>query len=98
MMLMKKPRPTDTSIRYLLMMDWGHDEFNPSEVRAAMIKEAACPTRMKPKITVRSEVPVLTSIDQAEFFLATLAAENDLDPIELFTAVKHWIEQKRADQ
>jgi hypothetical protein len=83
---------------YLLMMEWAHDESKPLEVRAAMIKEAASYTCTKPKITVRSEVPVLSSIEQAETFLATLAAENDLDPIELMTAVRHWIDSRRAGQ
>ena len=51
---------------YLVMMEWAHDEFKPLEVRGAMIKECASYTCMKPKITIRSEVPVLTSIEQAE--------------------------------
>ena len=80
------------------MMEWAHDESKPLEVRAAMIKEAASYTCTKPKITVRSEVPVLSSIEQAEAFLATVAAENDLDPIELMTAVRHWIDSRRAGQ
>ena len=83
---------------YLLMMEWAHDKSKPLEVRAAMIKEAASYTCTKPKITVRSEVPVLSSIEQAEAFLATVAAENDLDPIELMTAVRHWIDSRRAGQ
>ena len=81
---------------YLVMMEWAHDEFKPLEVRGAMIKECASYTCMKPKITIRSEVPVLTSIEQAEFFLAAIAAENDLDPIELARMVGHWIDSKRA--
>ncbi len=89
----------DTNIPILLIaMEWAHDESKPLEVRAAMIKEASSYTCTKPKITVRSEVPVLTSIDQAESFLATVAAENDLDPIELMTAVRHWIDSRRAGQ
>lgn len=83
---------------YLLMMDWAHDESKPLEIRAAMIKEAASYTCTKPKITVRSEVPVLSSIEQAEAFLATIAAENDLDPIELMTAVRQWIDSKRGGE
>ena len=62
---------------YLLMLEWAHDESKPVEVRAAMIKEAASYTCTKPKITVRSEVPVLSSVEQAESFLATLAVENE---------------------
>ena len=70
--------------------------LNLFEVRGAMIKECASYTCTKPKITVRSEVPVLSSIEQAEAFLATVAAENDLDPIELMTAVRTWIDSRRA--
>ena len=83
---------------YLVMVEWAHDETKPLEIRAAMLKECASYTCTKPKLTVRSEVPVLSSVEQAEFFLATLAVENDFDPIELMTVIKHWIESKRAGQ
>jgi hypothetical protein len=95
MMPTKRPR-RKRKHSYLLMLDWAHDESKPVEVRAAMIKEAASYTCTKPKITVRSEIPAFTSVDQAESFLATIAAENDLDPIELATMVRHWIDSKRA--
>ncbi len=81
---------------FLVMTQWAHDETKPLEVRAAMLKECASYTCTKPKITVRSEVPVLTSLEQAESFLGTIAAENDLDPVELANVVKHFIESKRA--
>ena len=68
---------------YLLMMEWAHDEFKPLEVRAAMIKEAASYTCTKPKITVRSEVPVLSSIEQAEFFLPRLLLKTTSIPLNL---------------
>lgn len=83
---------------YLLMMEWAHDKSKPLEVRAAMIKEAASYTCTKPNLTVRTEVPVLTSIEQAEAFLAALATENDFDPIELVSVVRHWIDSKREGQ
>ena len=57
-----------------------------------MIKECASYTCTKPKKTVEVQVPVLSTIEQAEAFLATLAAENDLDPVELAAMVRHWIE------
>lgn len=76
---------------YLIMMQWAHDEFKPLEVRGAMIKECASYTCTKPKKTVEVQVPVLSTIEQAEAFLATLAAENDLDPVELAAMVRHWI-------
>jgi hypothetical protein len=83
---------------YLVMMEWAHDESKPVEIRAAMLKECASYTCTKPKLTIRSEVPVLTSIEQAEAFLATLTAESELDPIELLTAIRHWIDSKRDGQ
>ena len=63
-----------------------------------MIKECASYTCTKPKKTVEVQVPVLSTIEQAEAFLATLAAENDLDPVELAAMVRHWIESKRGGQ
>jgi hypothetical protein len=83
---------------FLVMMQWAHDESKPVEIRAAMLKECASYTCTKPKLTIKSEVPVLTSIEQAEAFLATLTAESDLDPIELLTAIRHWIDSKREGQ
>ena len=63
-----------------------------------MLTECASYTCTKPKKSVELQVPVLTSIEQAEAFLVTIAQENELDPVELMAAVKHWIESKRAAQ
>ena len=88
---------------YQEMMEWVHDASKPLEIRAAMLKECASYTCVKPKQTIGIEpetVPVFQSEDQAEQFLAEFIATiaPDLDPIELATMTRQYIMSKREGE
>jgi hypothetical protein len=82
-----------------LMYEWAMDPNLPIEIRAAMLKEYASYLCHKPKqtIAVESTVPVFSSAEQAEEFLAEFIAAiaPDLEPAELATMTRQFILSKR---
>jgi hypothetical protein len=85
---------------YLQMAEWANDETKPLEFRGSMVKECAAYRCPKPKETrsIQFDIQQLTSVEQAEASIVAIATENDLDPVELITAIRHWIDSKRAGQ
>ena len=84
---------------YLMMAEWANDESKPLEIRAAMLKECAAYRCVKQKQTLAVEqtVPIFSSEDQAEQFLAEFisAMAPDLEPAELTNMIRSWIISKR---
>jgi hypothetical protein len=86
---------------YLRMMEIANDPNTSEERRDAFLKECAsyaCPKAGVIQHQLVSEVQQPTSIEHAEDILAQLFAElaPELDPIQLATMLKAWIESKRS--
>jgi hypothetical protein len=85
---------------YLQMMEIVNDKTQPAARRDAFLIE--CGRLVKPKSGFQPaiSIPDISTIEDAERFLATLVLEGgpDLDPVQLSTLVKNWIESKRAGQ
>jgi hypothetical protein len=83
---------------YLQMAEWANNPNIEMSIRSDMLKACASYRCPKPKEShhVELTVPPLTTIEQAEAFLASLAAETDLEPLELIATIRHWIDSKRS--
>jgi hypothetical protein len=86
---------------FLRMMEIANDESQPTERRDTMLLAAAsyaCPKAGTIQHQFVAEVQQPTSIEQAENILSQLFVElaPELDPIQLVTVIKAWIESKRA--
>jgi hypothetical protein len=81
---------------YLMMAEWANDESKPLEIRATMLQKCASYRGIKPKQTVAigREVPTFTTEEQAQAFLAEFisAMAPDLEPAEIASMTKQWIE------
>jgi hypothetical protein len=84
---------------FLAMMEIANDMTQPVERRDGMLREAASYVCPKPRQTVAIErdVPVFTSEQQAEAFLAEFIAAiaPDLEPTELANMTRQFILSKR---
>jgi len=87
---------------YLLMMEIVCNPNEDPQRRDMFLKECASYVCHKPRNfrPTDSPVPQLNTIEDAEKYLAHLAHElgNELEPLELATVIRHWIESKRAGQ
>src|SRR5262249_7946212 len=88
---------------FLRMMEIANDESQPTERRDTMLLAAAsyaCPKAGTIQHQFVSEAPHITTIEQAENFLASLAIEfaPELNPLELSTLIRAWIASKREGQ
>ena len=86
---------------YLRMMELANDPNVSEERRDAFLKECAsyaCPKAGTIQHQFVSEVPRLTTVEDAENFIASFVNEfaPELSAVELTTMVRHWIESKRA--
>jgi hypothetical protein len=82
------------------MMEIAFDENQPTERRDTMLLAAAsyaCPKAGTIQHQFVCEAPHITTIDQAENFLASLAIEfaPELNPVELSSLIRAWIASKR---
>jgi hypothetical protein len=85
---------------YLRMMEIAFDPNEKPERRDTMLLAAAsyaCPKAGTIQHQFVAEAPHITTIDQAENFLASLAIEfaPELNPLELSALIRAWIASKR---
>jgi hypothetical protein len=88
---------------FLRMMEIANDENEPTERRDTMLLAAAsyaCPKAGTIQHQFVAEVQQPTTIEQAENILSQLFVElaPELDPVQLATMIRAWIESKRAGQ
>jgi hypothetical protein len=85
---------------YLRMMEIVCDPNEDKTRRDMFLKECASYTCNKPRYIrhVEGELPNFNTIEEAEIYLRNLAIESaqQLEPEELATIVRAWIESKRA--
>jgi len=88
---------------FLRMMEIANDPNEPTERRDTMLLAAAsyaCPKAGTIQHQFVAEAPHITTVEQAENFLATLAIEfaPELNPVELSSLIRAWIASKREGQ